>query len=127
MKRNRFSFSGHGRNSFQRNRRRNRGQWRRLRAQYGTLYDDISALLFRHDPIGINFETNTDEYEPEVDTILPRLREASCAADLSRIVHEEFLRWFNEDEIVGSPAHYEKIVEEIWNAYQKRSAESQPR
>jgi hypothetical protein len=100
---------------------------RRLRAQYGTLYDDISAILFRHDPIGINFETNTDEYEPEVGTILPRLREASCAADLSRIVHEEFLRWFNEDEIVGSPAHYEKIVEEIWNAYQKRSAESQPR
>jgi hypothetical protein len=32
-----------------------------------------SELLFRHDPVGINFEVNTDEYEPKAGTILPRL------------------------------------------------------
>lgn len=43
---------------------------RRLRAEYGELFDSMAALLFRHDPIGINFDgENTDEYEPEVETI----------------------------------------------------------
>ena len=47
---------------------------RQLKAEYGALFDSITALLFRHDPIGINFEDNVDEYEPETGTILPRLR-----------------------------------------------------
>ena len=29
----------------------------------------VEALLFRHDPIGINFGENTDEYRPEAETI----------------------------------------------------------
>src|ERR1035441_5425227 len=29
---------------------------RQLKAEYGALFDSITALLFRHDPIGINFE-----------------------------------------------------------------------
>ena len=36
---------------------------RQLKAEYGALFDSITALLFRHDPIGINFEDNVDEYE----------------------------------------------------------------
>ncbi len=38
----------------------------RLRSEYGKLYDSVAELLFRRDPIGINFENNTDEYESEV-------------------------------------------------------------
>ena len=52
---------------------------KRLKAKYGSLFDSITALLFRHDPIGINFEDNTDEYEPEARTILPRLKACHCA------------------------------------------------
>ena len=44
-----------------------------LRQRYGKLYDLVEEILFRHDPIGINFGDNSDEYDPEVDTILPRL------------------------------------------------------
>jgi hypothetical protein len=29
------------------------------------LVSRVEALLFCHDPIGINFDTNTDEYRPE--------------------------------------------------------------
>ena len=46
----------------------------RLKAEYGRLFHEVQALLFRHDPIGINFEDNVDEYAPEVGTILPRLK-----------------------------------------------------
>jgi hypothetical protein len=102
-------------------------QKRRLRNQYGALYDEISSILFRHDPIGICSETNTDEYEPEVGTILPRLSEAGSAKELSRIIHEEFFRWFNGDDLVGPPSKYDKIAEEIWDAYQKSNSESRPK
>ena len=40
---------------------------------YGPLFDEVSGILFLHDPMGVDFEDNTDEYEPETATILPRL------------------------------------------------------
>lgn len=66
----------------------------RLKRAYGWLYDEALAILFEHDPIGINFETNTDEYAPEAATILPRLAYANSATDLGEIVCEEFEYWF---------------------------------
>jgi hypothetical protein len=67
---------------------------RRLRGKFGHLFDSTAALLFRHDPVGINFEINPDEYEPEVGTILPRLSCCNSVDDVRRVVHEEFVRWF---------------------------------
>ena len=92
---------------------------KRFKAEYGELYFKVSEILFRHDPEGINFETNTDEYEPEVETILPRLKEASSATDLRRIIREEFIRWFGADE-VGPESEFEEIAQEVWTAYQRR-------
>lgn len=89
---------------------------RRLKASYGTLYGDVAALLFRYDPIGINFEDNTDEYEPEAGTILPRLRECQSAADVTRVVHEEFERWFSKSD-AGPAERYKAIGEEIWKLW----------
>jgi hypothetical protein len=43
----------------------------RLRQVYGTLFDAVAALLFRSDPVGINFESNPGEYQTEAGTILP--------------------------------------------------------
>jgi hypothetical protein len=89
----------------------------RLKAAYGRLFDEISEILFRHDPIKINYGSNTDEYEPEVGTILPRLKEAHSASELRRIIYEEFARWFNDD--VSSEESYEAIAQEVWAAYQR--------
>ena len=36
---------------------------RRLRLECGKLFDSIAEILFRLDPVGVNFEENTDEYE----------------------------------------------------------------
>ena len=70
---------------------------RLLKVEYRHLFDDVQSLLFRHDPVRINFDTNTDEYGPEVGTILPRLRGCTSANDVCRVVHEEFVRWFDAD------------------------------
>ena len=86
---------------------------RALRREYGELFDRVSQLLFTWDPIGINFEFNTDEYEPEVDTILPRLRSCTCAEDVQQVVYEELCRWFDAD-YVGPLESYDQIGRDIW-------------
>jgi hypothetical protein len=78
---------------------------------------DLEAILFRHDPIGINFDDNTDEYRPEAETIAIRLPEARDERDLVRIVHEEFVRWFDAS-IAGDMNRYREIVHEIWLLHQ---------
>ena len=80
------------------------------------LFDRIAAILFEADPMGINFGTDTDEYEPEVATILPRLHEAGSAQEVERIVHEEFCRWFDAED-VGPPQNYRFVAEVIWREW----------
>jgi hypothetical protein len=100
-----------------------REERRLLKAEYRQLFDEVQSLLFRHDPFGISFESNTDEYDPEVGTILPRLRSCSSAEEVSRIVREEFVRWFGADT-AGSRQHYSRIGAEIWELWLKfQSAE----
>lgn len=65
------------------------------------------------DPIGINYETNTDEYESEVGTILPRLTSAWSVEDVHNIVYEEFVRWFGEEE-AGPKDTYGPASAHIW-------------
>jgi hypothetical protein len=92
---------------------RSRSARRAIRREYGALYDRVLRLLFDLDPVGINFGDNADEYEPEVDTILPRLRLCTSAADVQRVVHEEFSRWFDAD-VAGPSERYARVSEKIW-------------
>jgi hypothetical protein len=95
--------------------RRKRSQ--SLKAAYGSLYADVSRLLHEADPIGlIAMGAPDDEYDPEVSTILPRLREASTAVDVQRIVHEEFVQWFGAD-IAGPLTGYADVAERIWGTW----------
>ena len=91
---------------------------KRLKAEYGDLFDSVADISFRHDPVGINFEDNTDEYYPEARTILPRLRDCHSAEDVTNVVHEEFVRWF-ESESAGPKENYRSPSEEIWNRWQQ--------
>lgn len=93
---------------------------KKLKAANRELFEAISELLFKHDPIGINFEHNTDEYEPEVGTILPRLNEAASENDVLDIVYEEFVQWFDE-QIAKDKEHYREIAEDIWRLWKLHS------
>ncbi len=42
--------------------------------RYGPAFQRLSRILYAHDPIGINFGDNTDEYDPEARTILTGLK-----------------------------------------------------
>ena len=70
--------------------------------------------------MGINFVDNTDEYDPEVDTILPRLKESKNPKDVNLIVREEFAKWFDKTDAEKiAPSIYESIADEIWEAWIK--------
>lgn len=84
----------------------------------------LAALLYRHDPIGINVDGGAprDEYEPEARTILPRLRSCHSADDVLQTVHAEFVHWFGSD-IAGPPENYKEIASEVWQRWQQHSAD----
>ncbi len=88
----------------------------RVKQRYEGLFDQISAILFRHDPMDISGEDNTDEYEPEVGTILPRLEKVSSEEEALAVIHQEFGRWFGED-LAGSKSRYKDAAAEIWSAW----------
>ena len=88
-----------------------------VQKEFAALFDVFTKLLFEADPIGINFGTNTDEYDPEVGTIIPRLRHANTEDDAAQIIHEEFCRWFDA-ETAGSIDAYRKIAAQVWVEWQ---------
>ena len=73
-----------------------------VRQQYPELFQEVNRLIFEADPIGINFGHNTDEYEPEVGTIIPRLKSCESPSDVRKVIHEEFVRWFDGELSVDS-------------------------
>jgi hypothetical protein len=89
-----------------------------IRNEFRALFDALSKLLFEADPIGINFDSNTDEYEPEVGTIIPRLKHAKSEDDVRLIVHEEFCKWFDV-ETAGPMEAYGGIASKVWAEWQR--------
>jgi hypothetical protein len=87
-----------------------------VRAEFGPLFQEVSAILFHHDPMRINAGFNSDEYDPEVGTILPRLKECRSARDVQKVVYEEFAQWFG---IPGEQQKYRAPSQEIWSAWKR--------
>jgi hypothetical protein len=95
---------------------------KQLKIEYGELFDAVSQILYRTDPMGIGIAAgnpNTDEYDPETGTILPRLKICISEDDVIRVVHEEFVRWFNLD-IAESPSWLRQTAAKIWQLWQTR-------
>ena len=90
------------------------------RLRYLSLHRGLAELFYRHDPIGLaSLGAPKDEYEPEVGTIIPRLKDANGPDDVRRIVHQEFLRWFEAEEQTGPESAYSEIAQEIWDKFLK--------
>jgi hypothetical protein len=99
-------------------------QQTRLKTQYGDLYDRLVAILFEADIAGISHFA-ADEYEPEVTTILPRLPEATCEADVERIIREEFTKWFYPGITEHVPERFAWAARQIWAAWLEYQARKQ--
>ena len=78
----------------------------------------IEAILFERDPIGINFETNTDEYRQEAQCIVIRLAAAQNEADANAIVYDEFTHWFSIAD-AGPRSRYDEVARLIWTLWER--------
>ena len=81
-----------------------------------TLHLDVSAILYKYDPMGVGVDITDDEYDIEAATILSRLHEASDEEETIDIVFEEFQNWFGK-EAVAKREIFERIGREIWQRY----------
>lgn len=83
-----------------------------------SLFEDILALMYLHDPVGLaEIGAPEDEYWPEAEALLPRLREVTSQDDLRRIIHSVFLQKFEAEETCGPESAYEAISQEIWKRF----------
>jgi hypothetical protein len=90
-----------------------------LKVEYATLFASFAEILFRLDPAGINFEVNSDEYEPEVGTILPRIIDATSVDEIVPVLRDELSRWFGAG-IPRPGITYEEIARELYEAIQRQ-------
>ena len=91
-----------------------------IKKKYGELYTRIEEILFRHDPININYGFNSYEYDNEVETILLRLKRVKNIGDVQNICYKEFRYWFGN--LYVCPEKYDDyriIAEEIWDELEK--------
>jgi len=87
-----------------------------LTARYEALVAAVGRAIDEADPIGL-LESGcpADEYSPEIGTVVPRVSKALSPAEVRRILHEEFLRWFGEGG-AGPQDAYEAPALRIWQA-----------
>lgn len=70
--------------------------------------------------MGLNYGTNTEEYEPEAGTILPRLSSCKSEADTLAVIYEEFCKWFGTDT-AGPKDRYDQVSHEVWELWINRA------
>ena len=98
-----------------------RQQHRMLQKEYGSFYRAVSDILFRHNLMDLDGKHNTGDYDPEVDVLLSRIREAEHLGALQELLFQVFLTDFGEENC-GSRERYDVAASEIWKAYQRHRA-----
>jgi hypothetical protein len=85
-----------------------------LKARYEALVAATAQAIDDADPTELlAIGAPQDEYSPEIRTIVPRVTTAASPAEVRRILHEEFARWF-DPSIVGPEEAYEVPALRIW-------------
>ncbi len=92
---------------------------------YQRLFEDVRAVLNRHDPMAlIEFGAPENEYDLEVETILPRLKTASGPKDVQAIVTSEIDNWFGEGMRPPEPITAAVAIDiwAVWERFRDSSA-----
>jgi len=93
-----------------------KGVWTELMPQLRARSGQISALLFRYDPLSLSFGFNEDEYEAVAWAIVTQLITTPTKADVLGAVHRSFHRTFGAEK-TGPIAAYKVIANEIWRVW----------
>lgn len=88
------------------------------RERYQTLQNELIEVMRRHNPLAFDPEKRRVEYVPEVETMLPRVRDAGSEEEVREIVVEEVARWRGAD-LVGDEESYAPIARDIAQAVRR--------
>ena len=58
---------------------------------------NISTILYECDPMCLNFYTNTDEYDPEAESIVALFKNKEAVDEVGQMIVDVIMRWFNRD------------------------------
>ena len=84
--------------------------------RYESLVAAVTAIINATDPIGLlKLGAPSDEYSPEIGTIVPRVAKARTSDDVRLILHEEFEHWFGAGS-AGPEEGYQAPAVAIWTA-----------
>lgn len=75
----------------------------------------VAALLFEFDPMGVNFEETTDEYDRQARTIVLRASTAFSPLsieELTDLVYDVFINWLGLD-VAGSRDSYVELAADL--------------
>ena len=74
----------------------------------------VEDVLRRHDPMHlISIGAPHDEYDPEVGTIVTRLKDVSSLLDVCQVLHQELTRWFGAEQ-AGPSELYMAAAQQLW-------------
>lgn len=86
---------------------------RSLKKGYNRLYSAVREIVNKEDPIGlIEMEAPSDEYDPEINAVLRKLRPSESVESLQAMIHAVFVEWFGAD-VAGGRERYRSIAEQI--------------
>jgi hypothetical protein len=87
--------------------------------EFRPLRSAVAVAIAKADPIKfLHLGAPGDEYDQEVSSIVPFLKDAVSAEEVRAIVRAEFVRRFGE-EVAGPPERYNEAAQSIWRAVQE--------
>ena len=79
------------------------------------LQEEIKNIINKYDPIGLfKMDCPLNEYDPEINKILPIIQEATSIEALQEKVYAVFVEMFFED-IAGPKENYRKLSENLYS------------
>ena len=86
------------------------------KARYRFLVAAVERAINDADPIGLlKGGAPADEYSSEIGAIVPRVVNAQSVDEITAVLYEEFVRWF-DDQTAGPRQAYEAPARQIWPA-----------
>jgi hypothetical protein len=88
----------------------------KVKADYGDRFKELRSIINEYDPIGlIDIGAPSDEYDPEVKTIIVQLKNEMTKQEVHELVYQEFQRWFG----MGEREDYEELAAAIFEWLKK--------
>lgn len=88
------------------------------KGKYIPLVRIVSSILFHYDPMCINFGNNSDEYDPEADTIVSMLKHKKIVDDVIEAIILTFRYWFSCNlSVYRTDDKFINMSEQIWSAW----------